>query len=156
MYALMTLSFSVFCNFQTCMSIRRQPECSVPMPCTISSKCLQMRASQAVHSRVSFTPGCRCRHTRIPSCTPSFAHAHHDAGRCCGRKSDAPAAPPWRVGVRPRFSARSIRLPRRVLHCSRDFASKQTMSSEWSSAGRASACHRACSSAADELAGRSL
>ena len=35
------------------------------------------------------TPGRRCRHTRIPSRKPSLAHAHHDARRCCRRKSDA-------------------------------------------------------------------
>ena len=38
----------------------------------------------------------RCRHDRVPSRTPSIAHAHHDAGRCCGRKSDALAAPSGR------------------------------------------------------------
>ena len=28
------------------------------------------------------TAGWRCRHTRIPSCTPSLTHAHPNAGRC--------------------------------------------------------------------------
>ena len=50
----MTVSFSVFCNFQTFMSIRRPSNCSVPMLCTISSKCQRTRASQAVHSRERF------------------------------------------------------------------------------------------------------
>ena len=38
----MTLSFSVFCNFQTCMSIRRPLKCSAPILCTTSSTCLRM------------------------------------------------------------------------------------------------------------------
>ena len=98
-YSIITLSFSLFYNFQTCMS------------------------------------------------TPRMQRAWK-----CGT-SGKYTAPPRRVGIRPRFSARSIRLPPRVLHCSCDFASKQTISSEWGSARRrASTCHRACSSVADELA----
>ena len=92
-------------------------KCSVPMPCTISSKCQHMRASQAVRSRESFGEDAWMA----------------DARRCCRRKSDASAAPPGRVGIRPRLSARSIRLPRRVPQCNRYFASKQTMLSERSS-----------------------
>ena len=41
---------------------------------------------------------------------------------------------PGMLGIRPRFSARSIRQSRRVLHCSSHFASEQTMSSERGSA----------------------
>ena len=105
---------------------------SVPMP----SKCLQTRASQAVHSLESFGEdawmafqahsdsllNAECRSCSSRCC------------RCCGQKSDAPAAPPERVGIRPRFSARGVRQPRRVPHCSRHFASKQTMSTERGSA----------------------
>ena len=87
-----------------------------------------------------------------PLCAPIVAHDHHDAGRCGERKSNALAAPLGRMGIRPRFTARSIRHLRRVLHCSRHFASKQTMSSEWSSARR----HRACSFVANELSSETL
>ena len=50
-YTLMTLSFFVFCNIQTCMSIRRPSKCSAPMPCTTSCRCPLMRVSLAVHTR---------------------------------------------------------------------------------------------------------
>ena len=45
MCTLAILSFSVFFNFQTCMSLRCPLKCGVPMLCTTSSKCLRMRAS---------------------------------------------------------------------------------------------------------------
>ena len=80
----------------------------------------------------------RVQGTRIPSRTASLAHAHHDAGRFYTGKSDTPPTPSRRVGFRPRVPARSIRLPRRGLHCSRDSGSKQTMSSDWGSVRRAS------------------
>ena len=111
---LMTSSFSVFCNFQTCMSFHRPSKCSEPMLCTISSPMLApagKSGSTLEGGVLGRTPGWRFRHTRTPSCAPSFAHAHHDAARCCGRKSDAPAAPPGRMGMRPCFSAISVRLP---------------------------------------------
>ena len=106
------------------MSINRPSKCSAPMFCTTSCKCRRMRASQAVHSRDNSgeTPGRRFRHARVPSCSPSFAHPHLDAGRCCGRKSHALAAPSGRVGIRPPSQKRRIRLPRCVLHCSHYFA----------------------------------
>ena len=101
-YTWTTLSFSVFCNFQTRMPIRRPPKCSVPMLWTMSSKGLRMRASQAVHWRVSsgedtWTAG-----------TLGFLlerrDARHDADRCGGRKSDAPTALPRRVWRSPSLS----------------------------------------------------
>ena len=52
--ALMTSLFSVFCNFQWCMSVRHPSKCSEPMHCTISSICLQLQESQAAHSRDNF------------------------------------------------------------------------------------------------------
>ena len=109
----MTLTFSLFCNFLTCISSRRPSKCSVPMPCTISSKCLHKRANQAVHSWVSSGED---TWTALQALSDSlsnggFRSAHHDAGRCYGSTMDTPAAPPGRVGIRPRFSARGIRQP---------------------------------------------
>ena len=78
-FALMTSSSSTLCNSLTCTSNPRPLRCHVPMPTTISSKCLDM------------------------------------------------LAPPWKVGIRLRFAARSIRLPRRILLCSRHFASNQNV-----------------------------
>ena len=103
-------------HFQTCVSTRRPSKCSVPMLC---STCPRLRVSRAVHSRQSLgrTAEQRFGHTRIPSCTSSFAHARHDADFCHERKSDAAA--PGRVGIRPCLSARSIRQSRHVLRTGR-------------------------------------
>ena len=151
---LMILLLSVSCNLQTCMSVSSPIEVQ-RADALYGFFQMPTNAGESGSTLAGEFWGWRLRHTRIPSSTPSCAHAHRDAGRCCGRKSDASAAPPGRVGVRPRFSARSVRLPRRVLHCSRDFDSKQTISSEWSSARRASTCHRACFFVA-VFAGRTL
>ena len=127
---LMTLSFSVFCNFETCMSIRRPSKCSdfCQMLFTISTgksgSTLVGEFWGGCLDGVSGTLG-------FPHRTPSFAHAHHDAARCCGRKSDALAAAScWEGGqFTITFSTRSVRLLRRVQALeARDFASKQTMS----------------------------
>ena len=91
------------------------------MPSTISSDCPQVRASQAVRSRESFWRGrldcvsglvgfSRERRVSLMLITMLVA--------AVGRKPDAPTAPLRRVGIRPRFSARSSRQPRRILHCS--------------------------------------
>ena len=135
MNTLMTLSFSVFCKFQTCMSPRRHKSaacrCCVRLPPN-AYECGQVW--QCTRGRVlGRSPRRRCRHSRIPSRTARLAHAHRDAGRFCRGKSDTPSAPPRRVGICPRVPARSTRLPGRGLHCSRDSGSKQTTSSEWGS-----------------------
>ena len=44
----------MFCNFQTCLSLRRPSMCSEPMLWMVSFRCPGMRASQAVHSRENF------------------------------------------------------------------------------------------------------
>ena len=44
-FALMTSSFSTLCNSLTCTSNPRPLRCHVPMPSTISSKCLEMLAA---------------------------------------------------------------------------------------------------------------
>ena len=70
------------------------------------------------HDGASLMTVCR---TQVPSTMLRF-------------KSDPIAAPLGRVGVRPRFSTRSTRQPRCVLHCSHLIAAKQTMSTERGSA----------------------
>ena len=53
------------------------------------------------------TPRRRCKHSWIPSRTASFAHAHHDAGRCYRCKSDTPSTP-RRVGIRLDFRREAL------------------------------------------------
>ena len=81
------------------------------MSFVVSSRCPQMRIRQDVRSRKNFgkTPGSRLRDTRIPPGKPSFARDYHDARRWCRPKSDAPAAPPDWVGLRPRFTSGALR-----------------------------------------------
>ena len=81
---------------------------SVPMPSTISSKCLQMRAKQAVRSRESFG---KDAWMTSQGRSDSLLNAD-DARRWCRHASRE-------GGHSPLFGARSTRQPRRVLHRSR-------------------------------------
>ena len=138
MYTLMTLSFSVLCNCRSAAC-----RCFVRLPPN-ANECGQVwqYTRGGVLGR---TPRRRCKHSRIL------------LERLERRVSlMLITMPPRRVFIRPRFRARSIRLPRRGLHCSRDSGSKQTMSSEWGSVRRATLCHRTRSFVGDELEGRTL
>ena len=100
------------------------------MPDTISSQCPQMGASRAVHSRESFGGGPLDGVSgtlgfplarRVSLVLVTMLVVAVGSNRTLLQRL---------LGIRPRFSARSIRQPRRVPHCSRHFAFKQTMSSE--------------------------
>ena len=109
-----------------------------------------MHVRQYILGRVlGRTPRWHLRHARHPSRTPRFAHAHHDADRRC-RTFSQRLLGGWAFALA--FLRESVRQPRRVLHCSCNFTSIQTVPSERRSARPSFACHGACSSTADEPA----
>ena len=137
MCTLLTLSFSVFCNFQTCMSIHRPSKCSEPMLCmnflqmptnagksgsTLSGEIWGGRLD-GVSGTLGFSLERRVSLMLVTMLTSAVGVNRTLLRRLLGG---------W--AFRPRFPTRSIHQPRSVPHCSRDSGSKQTMSIERGSA----------------------